>query len=229
MHSPRPDEIDDTMNSSNLDRILLERDLLLPSSGFAASVLGSLQMQAAIPIPFPWKRALPGIALFAVFALVRAFSSYGDAVRWQPLPNPVQSAMGFLNVQKYPPSLDYYLATFAVLLILYAILDSAARHNWLSPLRRFLKTYGEVPFFYYILHIWLIHAATLLVALATGQDWHIWLQPRVIFLSGPPPGWGFGLPFVYAMWAAVVLTLYLPCRRFSSYKSQHRGWWLSYL
>jgi uncharacterized membrane protein len=176
-----------------------------------------------------WKRALPGVALFGVFVLVRAFSSYGDATRWQPLPNTIQSAMSFLNVQKYPPSLEYYLATFAVLLVFYAILDSVARHHWLGPIRRFLRTFGEVPFFYYILHIWLIHLATLVVALATAQDWHIWLQPRVIFLSGPPPGWGFGLPVVYAIWAVVVLALYLPCRRFSTYKSQHRDWWLSYL
>jgi len=176
-----------------------------------------------------WRRVLPGIVLLAAFALLRIFSSYGDATRWQPLANPVQSAMSFMNLQKYPPSLEYYLATFGVLLILYAIFDSAVQHNWANPLRSFIKTYGEVPFFYYIPHIWLLHAATVLVALVTGQDWHIWLQPRVIFLSGPPPGWGFGLPFVYAIWAAVVLALYLPCRWFRSYKSHHRDWWLSYL
>ena len=176
-----------------------------------------------------WKRALPGVALLAAFALLRVLSSYGDATRWHPLPNPIQSAMSFMNVQKYPPSLEYCLATFGVLLILYAIFDSAVQRDWASPLRSFVKTYGEVPFFYYILHLWLLHAATILVALATGRDWHLWLQPRVIFLAGPPPGWGFGLPFVYAIWAVVVLALYLPCRRFSSYKSQHRHWWLSYL
>ena len=50
--------------SSNLDRILLERDALLPSSGFAASVLDAVQQQtvARAPIPFPWRRALPGFA-----------------------------------------------------------------------------------------------------------------------------------------------------------------------
>ena len=52
---------------------------------------------------------------------------------------------------------------------------------------------------------------------------------RVIFLAGPPAGWGFGLPVVYAVWAAVVLALYVPCRWFSGYKSRHRDWWLSYV
>jgi uncharacterized membrane protein len=175
------------------------------------------------------KRLLPGLILLTAFALLRLITGYGDATRWHPLANPVQSAMAFMNVQKYPPSLEYCLSTFGVLLLLYAAFDAAVQHDWATPLRRFVKTYGEVPFFYYLLHIWLLHAATVLVALAVGTDWRVWLQPRVIFLAGPPPGWGFSLPIVYAIWAAVVLSLYLPCRWFSSYKSQHRDWWLSYL
>lgn len=87
MHSPRPDEIDDTMNSSNLDRILLERDLLLPSSGFAASVLGSLQMQAAVPIPFPWKRALPGVAalLLTLAIVIRMILTTAQSIVQSPV------------------------------------------------------------------------------------------------------------------------------------------------
>jgi hypothetical protein len=57
-----------TSNPDNLDRILLEQDTLLPSSGFAASVMDAIQQQAAAPapIPFPWKWALPGIAALLV-------------------------------------------------------------------------------------------------------------------------------------------------------------------
>jgi hypothetical protein len=55
----RPGDMDD-----DLDRILQEQDLLLPTSGFAGSVMDAIQQQAAAPppIPFPWKWALPGIA-----------------------------------------------------------------------------------------------------------------------------------------------------------------------
>ena len=51
-------------NLDQLDRILQEQDTLLPTSGFAASVMDAIQEQAAAPapIPFPWKWALPGIA-----------------------------------------------------------------------------------------------------------------------------------------------------------------------
>jgi hypothetical protein len=53
---------------NDLDRILLEQDVLLPSSGFAASVMDAIQQQAAVPapIPFPWKWAIPGLAALVV-------------------------------------------------------------------------------------------------------------------------------------------------------------------
>jgi hypothetical protein len=49
---------------NELDRILLEQDLLLPTSGFAASVMDAIQQESAAPAPnpFPWKWAFPGIA-----------------------------------------------------------------------------------------------------------------------------------------------------------------------
>src|SRR5262249_46712231 len=52
-------------NEDEFDRIMSEEEIL-PSSGFAASVMEAVQREAAAPppIPFPWKRALPG----AVFA-----------------------------------------------------------------------------------------------------------------------------------------------------------------
>ena len=55
-----------------LDRILMsaEQDIL-PSSGFTRSVMEAVQNEASTPapIPFPWMRALPGLAATA-FALV---------------------------------------------------------------------------------------------------------------------------------------------------------------
>jgi hypothetical protein len=50
-----------------LDRILATEEALIPSSGFLASVMGSVREEAAAPppIPFPWKRAVPGMVLTA--------------------------------------------------------------------------------------------------------------------------------------------------------------------
>jgi hypothetical protein len=53
-----------------IDRILSREDEILPSSGFAVSVMDAVRREAAAPppIPFPWKRALPGLVV-AGFAL----------------------------------------------------------------------------------------------------------------------------------------------------------------
>jgi hypothetical protein len=61
---------------TDIDRALAYgRDGLLPSSGFAASVMAAIAHDAAAPapIPFPWKRALPGfVAVVVVLALLVA-------------------------------------------------------------------------------------------------------------------------------------------------------------
>lgn len=45
-----------------------------------------------------------------------------------------------------------------------------------------------------------------------------------------PQGYGHGLPFIYAMWIAVVLLLHPACKWFTNIKEQHKDWWwLSYL
>jgi hypothetical protein len=53
------------MRDELLDRILAAEEGLIPSSGFAASVMDRIREEAAAPppIPFPWKRAIPGIGL----------------------------------------------------------------------------------------------------------------------------------------------------------------------
>jgi hypothetical protein len=55
------------MKDEVLDRILATEEDLVPSSGFAASVMDRIREEATAPppIPFPWKRAVPGIVLAA--------------------------------------------------------------------------------------------------------------------------------------------------------------------
>ena len=53
------------MKDELLDRILGTEEELVPSSGFAASVMERIREEAVAPrpIPFPWKQAVPGIVL----------------------------------------------------------------------------------------------------------------------------------------------------------------------
>jgi hypothetical protein len=64
---------------NEIDRILATEDALVPSSGFLAAVMERVREEAAAPapIPFPWKRVLPGAIVMvgafgaAAFELVR--------------------------------------------------------------------------------------------------------------------------------------------------------------
>ena len=55
------------MTNDRIDEILGNEPELVPSSGFAASVMERVREEAAAPapIPFPWKRAVPGMLVAA--------------------------------------------------------------------------------------------------------------------------------------------------------------------
>lgn len=95
-------------------------------------------------------------------------------------------------------------------------------------LRVFFDVYGRVRFFFYILHIFLIHALALTVAAATLPTWRFWITPDVVFTSHFT-GWGYSLPIVYIVCISVILVLYPACAWFSHLKDRRRDWWLSYL
>jgi hypothetical protein len=50
-----------------IERILASEEPLVPSSGFVSAVMERVRTESAAlaPISFPWKRAIPGIALAA--------------------------------------------------------------------------------------------------------------------------------------------------------------------
>jgi uncharacterized membrane protein len=111
--------------------------------------------------------ALLGAVSLGSFALLRLTHSYGDpGPGFEHLDTPAHTMMSIFSVQKYPPSLHYLLATLGIVFLLFSIFDRAAEHARTPRLRAFLDVYGRVPFFFYILHIFLIHALALLVAAA---------------------------------------------------------------
>jgi hypothetical protein len=66
------------MGTDDLDRVLLEEEELVPSSGFAASVMDAVRQEAATPppLPFPWKRALPGLAAAGATAAMAVIEAW---------------------------------------------------------------------------------------------------------------------------------------------------------
>jgi hypothetical protein len=94
-----------------------------------------------------------------------------------------------------------------------------------------IKTIGRVPMFYYLVHLYLIHIASLIAAVASGRAWTDMVNFST-WISFEPKlkGYGFSLGVTYAVWAALIVVLYFLCKWYDGYKRSHREkWWLSYL
>jgi hypothetical protein len=69
------------MKEAELDQIIAGGERIVPSSGFAESVMNAVRREAATPkpIPFPWLRATPGLvaAAIAITRFVIAFFQQG--------------------------------------------------------------------------------------------------------------------------------------------------------
>jgi len=174
-----------------------------------------------------WRKLVFGIGVVSTlsFLILRFFHLYGSAHGgWRHQASPVLNLVAFFDTSKYPPSLHFLLITLGPALMALPWLD---RVNAERGIGRVLKVFGRVPLFYYVLHLFLIHALAILVAKAMHQpsDW-LCGGPLMLF---PQEHYGHGLPFIYAMWALVVALLYLPCKWFMEYKQRRSDWWLSYL
>ncbi len=91
-------------------------------------------------------------------------------------------------------------------------------------------TFGKVPFFYYILHIYLIHFIALIFAQLSGLGWQKMILRDWVTELPELKGYGFRLWVVYLVWIGVIALLYPLCKKFDVYKMNHKEkWWLSYL
>lgn len=184
-----------------------------------------------------WCLGLGGGAI-VLFLALRGFDLYGDSNPWNPPPDPSASQAGagaarpvmppvlrFLNTNKYPASLLFLLMTLGPMIAAIPLLETAHGH-----LARILTVYGRVPFFYYVLHIPLIHLAAIAVSLLREGRVNPWLLANHPMGNPPPPdGYAWSLPLLYAVTAAVVAILYLPCRWMGELKQRRKEAWLRYL
>jgi uncharacterized membrane protein len=166
---------------------------------------------------------LTGIVVTAAFMVLRFINLYGDRDPWMHQRNGVYTFLSFLNTTKYPPSLIYLCMTLGPALLLLYFFEFVQ-----NGFTRILGIYGRVPFFYYVLHLYLIHLICMMVFFATGHGWSQAVDPNTPFVFRLQH-FGYGLKGVYLIWLIVVVILYLPSRWFNKYKSTHTQWWLSYV
>ena len=163
-----------------------------------------------------------GISAILLFIIIRYNNVYGDPRIWQHQDSLLHNILAFIRCQKYPPSLDYLLMTIGPAIAVLPLLEKLS-----SRIGNVFTVYGRVPMFYYILHIYLLHAMALITGLLMGFPSTYFTANGALF--GDKHGWGFGLGIVYLYWLAAVIILYLPCRWFMNVKMTHKKWWLSYL
>ncbi|MDX2122792.1 MAG: heparan-alpha-glucosaminide N-acetyltransferase domain-containing protein [Gemmatimonadota bacterium] len=169
-----------------------------------------------------------GVGATLLFLVLRGTNLYGDPSPWGVVREgrpPMPALLDFLNTSKYPASLSFLLMTLGPTIALLPLLERCR-----GPVARWLTVFGRVPFFYYMLHIPLIHALALVVSAARLGAVTPWLfanhpmgQPE------PPEGYTWTLWQLYLVWAVAVLLLYLPCRWFAALKARRSDRWLSYL
>lgn len=164
-----------------------------------------------------------GLLLIVLFLVMRSLNMYGDMHKWSHQKTFIFTVLDFVNTTKYPPSLLYMLMTIGPALIFLSVAENI--HNRIS---KKILVFGKVPFFYYILHVALIHSIAWILFFASGHAWSdldfIHFREASLPYSSGHPLW-----VAYLVWIIVIFILYFPCKWYSKYKATHKNWWLSYL
>lgn len=193
---------------------------LLPWVGVILLGFGTTAIFEKIPVQRDRQLILFGIVFIALFILLRSADVYGDPNPWKFQGDPIRTIIDFLNISKYPPSLLFLLITLggAALLCAYA-------SRIPSVIKKPLITFGRAPFAFYVAHLYLIHALS--VVLGVFQGFEVNQMLTIMFFY--PKGFGIGLFGVYAVWLGIVITLYPFSRWVVSVKKRRKDWWLSYV
>jgi uncharacterized membrane protein len=172
-----------------------------------------------------------GLSAIVLFLVLRGFNIYGDPRPWGGAPTgdgaraPMPGLLAFLNATKYPASLSFLLMTLGPTIALMPLLETAR-----GRMASWLTVFGRVPFFFYVLHIPLIHLLALIVSKVRLGDVSPWLFANHPMGNPPAPdGYMWSLGLLYVVWAVAVALLYLACRWFADLKARRSDWWLSYL
>ena len=120
------------------------------------------------------KSMLPlGLVALAGFVVLRAADGFGNVRERQ-----TDDLIGFLNVVKYPPAITFSLPSVSG-----------------SAIAGVLRTYGAVPLFFYLAHLWLY------------AQMGLWIDRS-----------GTGIPVMYFWWFAGLAALYPACWAYGRFK-----------
>lgn len=148
-----------------------------------------------------WLISLGGAAIL-LFLFLRSLNLYGDDNLFDAGSTGIMAVMSFFNLTKYPPSLLFLLMTLGPSLIWLAISE-----RWHNRITAFIIKFGKVPFFYYVLHLYVLHLAYRFTAMMHGYNWDLSPNdstlPYRYSLESVPEFWGVAILTVLALYPLV--------------------------
>ena len=168
-----------------------------------------------------------GLACLSCFLLLRFINGYGDPNAWEVQINSFAfTLLSFINVSKYPPSLDYLLITLGVTFAIWPLIE-----KWQGRTVQYILTFGQVSLFFYLVHLPVIHLLTkayVQYRYHYTSDWILFNHFRTNHVPWPE-NYEFSLWLVYGVWIGITYLLYFACQWYRSYKQSHPYTWLRYL
>lgn len=166
-------------------------------------------------------KKLSGI-LFLSFISLRLINDYGDPGQWIYNEYFYRTIFSFLDVTKYPMSLEYILITMSVAFYLLTYIEKG-----IGKAGDYLAVFGKVSMFFYLIHIYALHLlAVIMILIAnydsiietiTSNNWDILTN-----------NYGYSLAIVYLVWLSVLIALFPLCQKYRILKSKYPNSLLKY-
>ncbi len=135
-------------------------------------------------------------AVFAgLFLLVRLPAGYGNAYGYDRV-----ASCAFFTWAKYPPDLAWLTWSFMTIFALLALLVRFPALAEIAP-SRFVAAFGRVPFFFYVVHFYVLGLVGWMIAPQLLKSLPLWQ--------------------VYAIWIALLVLLWKPCAAYFAYKERN--------
>ena len=164
-----------------------------------------------------------GLTSLLLFIVIRFINIYGDPAPWATQKDGLFTFLSFINVTKYPPSLQFCLLTLGIMFLILSLIEGMK-----NRFTDIVSVYGKVPLFYFMIHWFIIHPLMFVMVFLQGFK-----SSDLLFgfnFGRPKVGGGVDLWVIYLIWIGVVILLYPVCKWYGKYKKDHKEKkWLSYL
>jgi uncharacterized membrane protein len=165
-----------------------------------------------------------GTLIVLLFITLRFLNVYGDPSPWSLQRNGFYTLMDFLNTTKYPPSLLYLCMTLGPALLILVPLEHFA-----GRMAEALRIIGRVPFFYYIVHFFLVHILAVITYSLIYGRYVDFLNMMANNNFNFPEEYSPQVWVVYVVWGVLLYPLYRMCKWYNTYKFSRTSKWLKYI